>query len=131
MYVRPAVACSERSLLSCGPAANTRVASYRKLLRRCFATAWPRAVCRIGWREISGSNPTKNGPRVVPCVRCRRLPATTPWHDWEEVRRLREDLWLHRTSFLHRGENLTTEERQRLSDLLGLSVVSFVWLAPS
>ena len=45
-------------------------------------------------------------------------PPPLPWHDWEEVSRLREDLWLYRTLFLHRTENLTTEERQKLDGLL-------------
>jgi hypothetical protein len=45
-------------------------------------------------------------------------PPPLPWHDWEEVRRIREELWLHRTLFLHRAENLTTEERHTLSNLL-------------
>src|SRR5262249_44306770 len=45
-------------------------------------------------------------------------PPPAPWRDWEEVRSLREDLWLYRTLFLHRAENLTAEERHKLSDLL-------------
>ena len=45
-------------------------------------------------------------------------PPPLPWHDWEEVRRAREDLRLYRTLFLHQPENLTTEERQKLADLL-------------
>ncbi len=40
-------------------------------------------------------------------------PPPLPWHDWDEVRRVREDLRLYRTLFLHQPENLTTEERQR------------------
>ena len=45
-------------------------------------------------------------------------PPPLPWHDWDEVRRTREDLWLYRTLFLHRAENLTPEERQKLAGLL-------------
>jgi len=45
-------------------------------------------------------------------------PPPPPWRDWEEVRRMREDLRLHRTLFLHQTENLTLEERQTLDALL-------------
>jgi hypothetical protein len=45
-------------------------------------------------------------------------PPPLPWHDWDEVRRTREDLWLYRTLFLHRAENLTPEEQQKLAGLL-------------
>jgi hypothetical protein len=31
---------------------------------------------------------------------------------------VREDLWGYRTLFLHRTENLTTEERQKLTEML-------------
>jgi hypothetical protein len=58
--------------------------------------------------ELSGT------PDLLPNVD----PPPAPWHDWEEVRALREDLWLYRTLFLHRAENLNAEERHRLSDLL-------------
>jgi hypothetical protein len=51
---------------------------------------------------------------VLPIVE----PPPLPWHDWDEVRRVREDLRLYRTLFLHQPENLTTEERQKLADLL-------------
>jgi hypothetical protein len=45
-------------------------------------------------------------------------PPPPPWKDWDEVRRIREDLRLYRTLFLHQSENLTTEERQKLTALL-------------
>jgi hypothetical protein len=51
---------------------------------------------------------------VLPIVE----PPPLPWPDWGEVRRVREDLRLYRTLFLHQRENLTTEERQKLADLL-------------
>jgi ribosomal protein L34E len=41
-----------------------------------------------------------------------------PWRDWDEVRRVREDLRLRRTLFLHQPENLTSEEQQTLAELL-------------
>jgi hypothetical protein len=50
---------------------------------------------------------------VLPIVE----PPPAPWKDWDEVRRVREDLRLYRTLFLHQPENLTTEERQKLADL--------------
>jgi hypothetical protein len=45
-------------------------------------------------------------------------PPPPPWRDWDEVRRVREDLRLQRTLFLHQTENLTREERQTLAGLL-------------
>jgi hypothetical protein len=45
-------------------------------------------------------------------------PPPLPWRDWDEVRRVREDLRLHRTLFLHQTENLSRDERQTLGDLL-------------
>jgi hypothetical protein len=45
-------------------------------------------------------------------------PPPLPWHDWDEVRRTREDLWLYRTLFLHRAENLTVEEQHKLAGFL-------------
>ena len=51
---------------------------------------------------------------VLPVVE----PPPLPWRDWDEVRRVREDLRLYRTLFLHQPENLTVEERQTLNDLL-------------
>jgi hypothetical protein len=41
----------------------------------------------------------------------------SPWQDWDQVRRVREDLRLHRTLFLHRLENLTIDERKTLAGL--------------
>jgi hypothetical protein len=51
---------------------------------------------------------------VLPIVK----PPPAPWKDWDEVRRVREDLRPYRTLFLHQPENLTKEERQKLADLL-------------
>jgi transposase-like protein len=51
---------------------------------------------------------------VLPVVE----PPPLPWRDWDEVRTVREDLWLYRTLFLHRAENLTAEEQQKLAGLL-------------
>jgi hypothetical protein len=45
-------------------------------------------------------------------------PPPSPWKDWDEVRRVREDLRLYRTLFLHRPEHLTGDEAQTLADLL-------------
>jgi len=45
-------------------------------------------------------------------------PPPPPWSDWDQVRRVREDLRLHRTLFLHQTEKLSLEERQTLADLL-------------
>jgi hypothetical protein len=58
--------------------------------------------------ELSGT------PDLLPNVD----PPPLPWRDWDQVRRAREDLWLYRTLFLHRAENLTADERQTLDDLL-------------
>jgi hypothetical protein len=45
-------------------------------------------------------------------------PPPPPWRDWDEVCRVREDLRLHDTLFLHQTENLTLEECQTLDELL-------------
>jgi hypothetical protein len=45
-------------------------------------------------------------------------PPPSPWQDWDQVRRVREDLRLHRTLFLHQNENLTLDERKTLAELL-------------
>jgi hypothetical protein len=49
-------------------------------------------------------------------------PPPLPWRDWDQVRRLQEDLWLYRTLFLHRAENLTTQEQHKLTELLASPV---------
>jgi transposase-like protein len=45
-------------------------------------------------------------------------PPPLPWRDWDEVRRVREDLRLYRTLFLHQNRNLTMPEQQTLTGLL-------------
>jgi len=45
-------------------------------------------------------------------------PPPLPWRDWDQVRSVREDLRLYRTLFLHRAENLTAEEQQKVVGLL-------------
>ena len=42
----------------------------------------------------------------------------SPWQDRDQVRRVREDLRLYRTLFLHQLENLTIDERTILAELL-------------
>jgi hypothetical protein len=49
-------------------------------------------------------------------------PPPPPWHDWDQVRRVREELRLRRTLFLHRSENLTLDEQATLADLLASPV---------
>ncbi len=49
-------------------------------------------------------------------------PPPAPWRDWDQVRRVREDLRQHRTLFLHRPEHLTDEEQQLLAELLASPV---------
>jgi hypothetical protein len=56
-------------------------------------------------------------------------PPPAPWRDWDEVRRVREDLRLHRTLFLHQTENLTAEELQTLAELLAGPVGSELRIA--
>jgi hypothetical protein len=58
--------------------------------------------------ELSGA------PDALPTVE----PPPLPWHDWDEVRRVREDLWGYRTLFLHQTENLTSDEQHKLAELL-------------
>jgi hypothetical protein len=58
-------------------------------------------------------------------------PPPLPWHDWDEVRRVREDLRLYRTLFLHQPEKLTAEERQKLAGLLTGPVGGELRVAPT
>jgi hypothetical protein len=58
--------------------------------------------------ELSGT------PDLLPKVD----PPPQPWRDWDQVRRAREDLWMQRTLFLHRAENLTADEQRTLDSLL-------------
>ena len=62
--------------------------------------------------ELSGT------PDLLPVVE----PPPLPWRDWDEVRRVREDLWGYRTLFLHQTENLTSDEQQKLAELLACPV---------
>ena len=71
------------------------------------------------WLKLNPPNPATVAelsatPDLVP----KLDPPPLPWHDWDEVRRAREDLRLYRTLFLHRAENLTPEEQQKLAGLL-------------
>jgi hypothetical protein len=56
-------------------------------------------------------------------------PPPVPWRDWDEVRRVREELRLHRTLFLHQTENLTAEELETLAELLASPVGSELRIA--
>jgi hypothetical protein len=49
-------------------------------------------------------------------------PPPSPWHDWDQVRRLRAHLRLYRTLFLHKTENLTLDERATLAELFASPV---------
>jgi hypothetical protein len=55
---------------------------------------------------------------VLPSVE----PPPLPWRDWDQVRQVREDLWLYRTLFLHQPANLTTAEQHKLGELLACPV---------
>jgi len=69
-------------------------------------------------------------PKHTLCTNTSALePPPPPWRDWDEVRRVREDLRLHRTLFLHQTENLTAEELQTLAGLLGGPVGSELSIA--
>jgi hypothetical protein len=50
-------------------------------------------------------------------------PPPAPWRDWDQIRRVREDLRLHRTLFLHRPEHLTDDEQRTLTEQLLASPV--------
>lgn len=71
------------------------------------------------WLKLTPPDPTTVAELVAAVGLAPPLePPPAPWHDWNEVRRVREDLRLHRTLFLHQPEHLTPEERQTLADLL-------------
>jgi hypothetical protein len=71
------------------------------------------------WLKLTPPDPSivaelAAAPELMPAIE----PPPSPWRDWDEVRRVREDLRLHRTLFLHQTDNLTVEERQTLVELL-------------
>jgi hypothetical protein len=45
-------------------------------------------------------------------------PPPAPWRDWDEVRRVREDLRLHRTLVLRRPDHLSADEQRTLAEFL-------------
>jgi hypothetical protein len=71
------------------------------------------------WLKLTPPDPVtiaelSDTPDLLPNVD----PPPLPWRDWDEVRQVREDLWLYRTLFLHRAENLTPDEHHKLAGLL-------------
>jgi hypothetical protein len=70
------------------------------------------------WLKLTPPDPAIAELAVGPELAPPPEPPPPPWRDWGEVRRVREDLRLHRTLFLHQTKNLTAEERQTLADLL-------------
>jgi hypothetical protein len=71
------------------------------------------------WLKLTPPDPAtivelSSTPDLLPNVE----PPAHPWHDWDEVRQVRQDLWQYRTLFLHRAENLTLDEHHKLADLL-------------
>jgi hypothetical protein len=75
------------------------------------------------WLKLTPPDPAivaeLNGtPDLLPTVE----PPPVPWRDWDEVRRVREDLWGYRTLFLHQTEHLTSDEQHKLAELLACPV---------
>ncbi len=71
------------------------------------------------WLKLTPSDPATIAELVAAAGPTPLLePPPAPWHDWDEVRRVREDLRLHRTLLLHQPRHLTAEEQQTLAELL-------------
>jgi transposase-like protein len=72
------------------------------------------------WLKLTPSEPTTTIAELVATVGLMPPlePPPAPWHDWDEVRRMREDLRLYRTLFLHQSGHLTAEEQHTLAELL-------------
>jgi hypothetical protein len=71
------------------------------------------------WLKLTPPDPSVVAELVVTAGPLPSLePPPSPWRDWDQVRRVREDLRLHRTLFLHQTENLTREEHHILTELL-------------
>jgi hypothetical protein len=82
------------------------------------------------WLKLTPPDPATVAELAAPAELLPAVePPPPPWRDWEEVRRVREDLRLHRTLFLHQTENLTVEERQTLTALLAGPVGSALRVA--
>jgi hypothetical protein len=71
------------------------------------------------WLKLTPPDPAASAEvSGMPDLLPKLEPPPLPWRDWDQVRRAREDLWTQRTLFLHRDENLTAEEQQKLAGLL-------------
>ena len=82
------------------------------------------------WLKLTPPDPSVVGDLAATA---QQLPAPepppVPWRDWDEVRRVREELRLHRTLFLHQTENLTAEELETLAELFASPVGSELRIA--
>jgi Transposase len=82
------------------------------------------------WLKLTPPDPSVVGDLAATT---QQLPAPepppVPWRDWDEVRRVREELRLHRTLFLHQTENLTAEELETLAELFASPVGSELRIA--
>jgi hypothetical protein len=82
------------------------------------------------WLKLPPPDPTTIAELVAAVGLTLPLePPPTPWRDWDEVRRVREDLRLHRTLFLHQPGHLTAEEQHTLAELLAGPVGSTLQIA--
>jgi hypothetical protein len=55
-------------------------------------------------------------PKEPPCKDFPEAPPM-PWESWDEIRRIRQDLWECRYLMLRRREHLTGEEQEKLREL--------------
>jgi hypothetical protein len=81
------------------------------------------------WLKLTPPDPTIVAELAATELTPALEPPPPPWRDWDEVRRVREDLRLHRTLFIHQTENLTAEELQTLAGLLAGPVGSELRIA--
>ena len=70
-------------------------------------------ITALRWLELTPLDPVTIAELVAAVGLAPPLePPPAPWRDWDQIRRVREDLRVHRTLFLHRPEHLTDEEQR-------------------
>jgi hypothetical protein len=100
-------------------ALRPRIQSVRALARELGVNR----ITVLRWLQLPPPHPTSLTELVEAAGTMPPVdPPPAPWRDWDQIRRVREDLRLHRTLFLHRPEHLGDDEQRILADLLASPV---------
>lgn len=76
-------------------------------------------IHRVTVKSWLGQDPPSEPPESTSSAENAEMPPPpAPWSSWDEVRQIREALQEHRFLFLHRPENLTSEEQGQVDSLL-------------